>query len=165
MSTTYSENDFETEKYRVFEEKFGKVRNLGKILILLLITAGLAGIFGYGIWTKKTLTLNDNAQMEYECFLRERKETPLKINLNNKDHSSASIVIPSRYLKKVGIKSILPVPTEVVSGEDSILFRFKTKGSENISITFNTYPIKAGNVELNLTVNGEPASVTQFIYP
>jgi hypothetical protein len=167
MNDKYNENDFDLEKNKTFENRFGHIRNFGQVFIFTMMIAGLSGAFGFSTWTKKTDTVSPETKVEYQCFLHARYETPLKVFFNGitEKDSTILIAIDAEYLKKVNIKTILPEPLEMYTRFETVYFRFKSADRKSGYITFNTFPVKGGTARLMLTVNDRPAIIKQFIYP
>ncbi|MFL5763536.1 MAG: hypothetical protein ACJ77K_06295 [Bacteroidia bacterium] len=166
MENKYAENDFDLEENKDFEESAGKIRNVGHILLYAIIGCGLLGVFGYGIWTKKTKSVSKEFSVEYERFLHSKRETPLKILVANyKTDSTINVAINTEYFKKISLKSILPEPYLTVAGNEKIIFKFRSLKNCSGQISFNTFPSKPGGVDLNVLVNNEAVSINQLIYP
>jgi hypothetical protein len=166
MDQRYLKNDFELEENTSFDQSFSKLRSIGHWILMLIIVAGLAGVFGFGVWTKKTVPLSKGIYLEYEYFLHINRETPFKIYLKGLSPSpTVDIAIQASYFKSVSIKNILPRPVFIDLGSDSVIFRFRTTANPSGFISFNTFPIKPGAAELGLSVNGRQQLVKQFIYP
>ena len=165
-NSKYNENDFDLEEVKRFDANFAIVRDIGQALMFAIVILGLAGVFGYGTWTKKKVAISSESTLEYEHFLRTKKKTPLNIYLHNAAVDSAAFIsIHNDYLIKIDIDHVTPQPENVYMRGDSLVFEFNSTAGSSGLIRFTTEAQKSGNVELRLSVNGAPTSVKQFIYP
>jgi hypothetical protein len=166
MSDKYNKNDFELEEVKKFEDVFCVIRNIGQAVMSIVILAGLIGVFGFSIWTKQKKVLDNDTMVEYEYFLRARKEAPLRIFLNkNSKDSLVRIAINNEYFEKINIRYYLPEPVYTETSNDSLVFLFKRHKATNGFLTFDVYPSKRGKVNLGISVDGRSSSFEQFIYP
>ena len=161
----YTGKDYELGVNKDFEESAGRFRNVGQLFMFAIVLAGLGGFLGFGVWTKKTEKISEGMKLEYECMLRARRETPLRLYVRGSRDSALVVLVHHAYFEKVNFRSILPEPSFMANGPEGILFHFKNYPLGEGFITFNTYPSLPGNVQLRFRVNSEQIMVNQFIFP
>lgn len=130
--------------------------------------AGLMGVFGYGFWTKKTVGDQNRTQVEYEYFLRLKRDTPLDVHLNMLavQDSVIRISINNKYLEKVNMRQIEPLPFQTVVTGDESIYCFKAQpGSGRQTFSFTSAAEKTGKVSLVVRAHKQQYTINQFIYP
>jgi hypothetical protein len=55
MDKRYLKNDFDLEETSRFDESFSKFRSIGHWILTSIVLAGLIGVFGFGVWTNRTV--------------------------------------------------------------------------------------------------------------
>jgi hypothetical protein len=151
-----------------FYQAIRRVKIVGMTLMWIMVAACLGGVFGYGLWTKKTIG-DPVMSIEYECFLRIKKSTPLKImarQLTAAD-SLLQVNISSSYTEKVDILQITPKPEKIIlqKGTTAYFFHIVPGTSDNKIITFTTSARKPGNCNFTVSNDQHSYSLHQFIYP
>jgi hypothetical protein len=130
------------------------------ILVLVFLTYGLSGGFGDGSLSKGTVRIS-GAVIKYEKYLRVDKSIEMKIMLDDTVRNF-SIAINSDYINSVYVSQIIPEPVRSELEDDKIIYHFAS--SHHGTITFLKDPARMGLQPLNLEVNGEKVSLSQYIY-
>jgi hypothetical protein len=166
MEKIDTDMDFEDD-VRFFETS--RIVKICFVMLMSLISlACLAGVFGYGIWTKNTVGNPNDMLVEYECFLRVTKETPLTllVNASYPQDSLIYISLSNEYFQKVELRRISPDPCKVITLGDRLTFCFESvPGNELQPVTFITAAKKSGNITATIYSGQQHYSISQFIYP
>jgi hypothetical protein len=163
----YRSNDFDLPQNQRYEKRALTIKRIGQVIVFGLILAGLSGVLGKGIWTRKSVDISNGFLMEYESLPRAKSESPLVIYCTPEDTmSELRVAIAVNYLKWVSLREVYPEPRSVEMGRDSLIYRFSlNKKNGTGTIRFSTYPNKAGRVDLGIGVMNKQTVVSQFIYP
>jgi hypothetical protein len=163
----YYSNDFELKQNHDYVKRSRITKTIGKIIVFSIIAAGLSGLLGYGIWTKKKLTLQNGDQVEYESLMRAKRETPLVVYCGSPrgEDSLLRITFQDDYLEKVAIREVTPWPVSMQLEGNKVVYLFKRGGTETGQIRFTTYASVPGTSELLMEVEDQQQVIKQFIYP
>jgi len=140
---------------------------ISRILIFIIFLGGISGLFGYGIWTHKTVDLGI-CKVEYERILRVRRATPLTFLLNPKvmRDSLLTISLSSSYNRVVDIEKVWPEPSFISMQDSCYTMHFKSDIAAGYNaVTLITNARKMGKTPLTLRVNGQSTKIEQLIYP
>jgi hypothetical protein len=167
MKKIITDMDFEDDVSFFETSRIVKICFVG--LMFLISLACLVGVFGYGVWTRDTVGHQKDMLVEYECFLRVTKETPLTCFVNTSDlqDSLIHISLSNEYLQKVDLKQISPEPCKVITQNDRLTFCFRSvPGNKSLQpVSFTTVAKKSGNIKATVYSNREQYSISQYIYP
>jgi hypothetical protein len=162
----YTENDFELGAVKKFAKRASVFKSVGKILIGLIVVSGVAGLFGFSGWTRKTRSISSNAYVEFECILHAKRDTPLRVYFRNEKRDSfVRISVNADYLKRVSIKDILPKPEKTIIENNRLAFIFRTSPNASGYVDFKSYPSLPGSVRLEIGEEKDSVIIDQFVYP
>ena len=129
--------------------------------IILLAILGLMG--GEGVLSKQELVTEDY-KIEYEKYLRYKKNYELKFEIKNNPADTLFLEINNNYIDNFEIQDILPEPYEQVISGDDIKYSFLNE--EDLSnIKFVLNPMRVKKVKAEIKVNDKEVSINQIIYP
>jgi hypothetical protein len=139
------------------------VKRIFWLLMGIFLIAGLLGVFGdsIGLLNEKTIHLSGTT-VKYHRFMRVEKKLEMKVKIEDTTIKDCSISLNKNYIDKVQITQIIPDPKEVEINDRKIIYRFNS--FHGGTITFYKDPHRMGKQLLELEVNGEKVSVSQFIY-
>lgn len=151
----------EIDEQLKLHEKGWVIQRIGWVLILLVMLAGLLGLFGEGILSKQSVHAG-NIRAEYERFLR--YEAEMKILLEAPNEHIGTISLPQEYLKGFRIVRFEPEPIHNNTTANEITYNFQP-GSNHI-VTLYLTPKNKGSLDGVMKVNGANAiPLHHFIYP
>lgn len=135
-------------------------------LLYLLLGAIALGLFGDGPLSK-TVEGAEGAplRIEYERFMRHRSPDTLRVTaLPAGDRLAVSI--DRRYLQRIAIDQIEPLPERVIAGADATRFIFQAGSPQALEVLFTIRPDRVGGAEGWIAANGgQPLHFSQFVYP
>ena len=142
-------------------EKGWVIQRVGWVLILLVMVAGLLGLFGEGVLSKQTAAAG-NIKAEYERFMR--YEAEMKVLLEAPNEHIATISLPQEYLKSFRNVRFEPEPLSNNSTANEIIYHFQP--ASNHIVTLYLTPKGRGSLDGTMKVNGSNAiPLHHFIYP
>lgn len=155
------------ESYRLltFEYAF---RQVGFIVLLVIIVAAIAGLFSRGMVSDtvktnsaKSLTIN------YERFGRRETETRMELAFPVQAEGKYTLSMTSESSDVYEPGSVWPQPDTMFSRGKTLFFVYNNlKKSDSFSVLRFTTPSRAGKWNTVIRVNSEPEiNIWQFIYP
>lgn len=153
-----------------FERRWWRLQRIGWVIFVLLLIAGVLGLFGHGPWSKATA--NPPGSELRVCYDRlARRETPciLELHLEKAALTSTEVRIHLNraLVERMQLKEIVPVPVQAEPLADGARFLFRIDPScDSAVIHFSENPTTPGIVDAEITVEGaQPVRFRQFIYP
>ena len=153
-----------------FQRRQWRVERFGWAVMVVVIGAAIAGVFGGGGLIAHT-TASDSArstEVQYARFARYASPTTLDVNVA----ASASgrpirVRVSDRYLSAMKVRAITPPPTSTAIADRQHVFVFeRTAPSASAAIRFELEPAEIGRHHGSITVDeAAPMFFTQFIYP
>ncbi|EHN8920757.1 hypothetical protein F6U03_000485 [Enterobacter asburiae] len=155
------------ESYRLltFEYAF---RQVGFIVLLVIIVAAIAGLFSSGMVSDtvktnsaKSLTIN------YERFGRRETETRMELAFPVQAEGKYTLSMTSESSDVYEPGSVWPQPDTMFSRGKTLFFVYNNlKKSDSFSVLLFTTPSRAGKWNTVIRVNSESEiNIWQFIYP
>lgn len=145
-----------------------RAEQAGRVGMVLIVAAALAGLFGPGPLSHSTAASDDGGlEVAYSRFLRNGSTTGVDATLTLDDPDAEPRLFVERdYLDTFTIEDVRPTPTEVIAHAGRLEFVFAPPGTPVVEIAFDLRPgefgPRSGHVE---TGDGSTATVSQFIYP
>jgi hypothetical protein len=137
------------------------VQRIGQGLLLLLVIAAAAGVFGTG-WLSSRRISQDGSTVTFERLAR--FEAPMKLIIHaQKAGGSIDVRFPQTYISGIEVDKIVPEPEAQEAGNGFVTYRFKT--GQSSAIIFYLIPESAGNIRTEMTVNNSVFHIAHFIYP
>ena len=154
------QTDLQIEEDLDLQEKGWVVQRFGWIFIIAVMVAGGAGLFGEGVFSKRTLTAG-NSKAEFERFFR--YETEMKVLVESSGHI-ASISFDAQYLKNFRILYFVPEPFNNNTLNNQVRFNFLP--GQNRIVSIYMIPKDYGSISGTMKVNEkESFNLHHFIYP
>ena len=165
MKNENVDTDLDFSDNMEFNKRADKIKKAGVVLIALIVLSSLAGLFGYGKWTKFREGDAGGFYAEYEKILRAKKETPLKIVAPPSEEGVVAIFIEQKYFDLVSVQRISPLPVETVCGEGGYTYYFPSEGNSAKHIIFTTIAQKMGCAKSFIRSGDKELKIEQIIYP
>jgi hypothetical protein len=133
------------------------------VLLILIILAGLAGLFGSGPLSKRSIA-TASGTIEVDRFARRRASDEWLIRAIQ-DDSQLALRISASFLERYEIRAIVPEPASArVDGSD-VVFVFDAAAARG-TVAFHVEPEAIGLSEGSFVLNdSEPLLIRQFVYP
>lgn len=144
-----------------FEKRELSIQRIFLAILLLLLIAGLAGLFGEGALSLQKIS-REKAEISYHRFLRSEAKTDIQIELANTGDSNVTISFNNDYIRRVRIDDVVPEPSSVKSEEGRLTFEFEAS-AEGV-IIFYLLPLDVGVRTLDLDIGQERHHITQYVY-
>ena len=137
------------------------IQKIGWATLYLGLLLAIAGLFGTGPLSYRTLSQNGNS-VEYERFLRFEGEAEMTFNVNAAT-DTVTLEIPQQYMEYIHVESITPLPlgNKTLNGVTTYFFN----ASGNTSIHCNLMAKKPGSITSTLKVNQTAFTIAHQIYP
>jgi hypothetical protein len=137
------------------------------LLMLVLVLAGLAGAFGRGALSSRTVnSLHQIIAVRYERLLRTK--TPAKIELTVRESQSADdfrILISTELMQSIRAEQTSPLPVSMQTGAEGTLMSFSHVQAP-FRLTLSQEPSHAGVLRGAITMPGnEGVAIHQWVYP
>lgn len=161
--------DLDIEKSVVVERRERWAERIAQGLFVVIIIAGLAGVFGTGPLSSATAQSADGSiTLEYERFGRWDSPLPMIITVRQDPvQERQRLWIDQAYLDHMQIEKVFPAPQTIQRNEGRHVFEFSTSGAgEALVIELHLRPERMGRHVVRLgREGGEPVSFRQFIFP
>jgi hypothetical protein len=136
-------------------------QRIGWAVLLLLVIAAAAGVFGTG-WLSSRHISREGTQVTFERLAR--FEAPMKLIIHaQKTDGNVEIRFPLAYLEEIEVDRIVPEPAEQQTGKGYMTFTFKADPSS--AVIFYLVPESAGSIRTEMAVNNTVFHIAHFIYP
>ncbi|THU41090.1 hypothetical protein FAM09_02945 [Niastella caeni] len=137
------------------------IQKIGWGILYSALILALAGVFGSGPLSYKTLIKNGNS-VKYERFLRYESEAEMTFNIQNaKD--SITLEIPQQYMQYIDLHSITPLPHSNRTVNDVTTYYFHALRTANIHC--HLMAKRTGSITAIIKVNETPFTISHQIYP
>ncbi len=150
------------------ERREWAAQRVGWVVILLILVAGLAGIWGVGPLSQATAA-SGGLTVHFERFARTRAESEMVVTLlhGSAVNGVAAIWLDRDYLESAAVQRVLPEPAGMAAMAGQVVYRFIVNESgQPVEVAFTVVPsgpgLARGSVGL---VNGPEVSFSQVIYP
>ena len=153
-----------------FERKEWKVERIAWLVMLLVVLAATAGLFGNGLLSRTTKSTSDGQlEIAYQRFARSGGRTTLEVTVapGVSQEDEVKVLVSRGYLSRFQIRQVTPEPDSAESSGDSLAFVFKVGDSRSpLEVEFNLEAEAAGRTRGTVAVGEGPAlRFSQFVYP
>ncbi len=171
MTMPDADSGLEMGDVMTFQRRSWVVQRIGWIVMLLIVSAGLAGLFGSGPAAHAELGSRDSPlSLKYERFIRQYAPHALSIEIDQSalaTDSTAQVWLDQGWLAGNEIVSIIPTPVQSWNAGDRTYYRFRVvpgAGRSIITIAMNSKSAGSRNGRIGLASQAGH-SFRQFIYP
>ncbi len=164
MSENQLQASFEQPEDLEFQNWQWRFERLIWFGMLVLILAALAGLFGSGPLSARTLE-NKTLHLDYDFFLRYNTPSELRVQLRADRQHKASLSLNKSFLQDIDLESVAPEPRQVqVRGSET---DFEFVAFDDLEVRFQFRPMRAGALSGVLGSESPAGSLgfSQFVYP
>ena len=137
------------------------VQRIGWVIIVMIMIAGLLGLFGEGMLSK-TEPASGGIKATYERFFR--FEAEMKIVVESSGDHISNISFSQSYLKNFKILRFIPEPEGNNTSSGEVIYNFLP--AQNRLVTIYLTPTNQGGISGDMKVNrSNVISLHHFIYP
>ena len=155
---------------QTFERRWHRAEQVGRVVMVLFVAAGLAGLFGRGPYSHRTdKTPDSSLAVDFEPIARSQTGTQVTFHFDNlTDTSTRKLFISAHVVEPMGLQQILPQPVNTQALKDGLLLTFGVPpGTHNAVVRLMLQPSGSVGLEhLMARLEGHPALPwTQLIVP
>lgn len=170
MARTHEKRELQLEQDIEYERRTWVVQRIGWVVMLFVILAALAGLFGSGpVSNAQTAAPDGSLQLEYQRFghYKSPESLRLKVRANVNGGDELRIRIGTDYLNSVQVERVSPQPDRTEVAGDWITYVFPVaKSGEATTVTFHVKNEKVGPIAGWVSVEGgQRAAFKRFVYP
>lgn len=162
-------DEFEVGFDERFEQRWVKAEWVGRVVMVVFVTAGLAGVFGRGPFSHRTETSAESAlSVDFEPIARSQAPTQVTFHIDNSSESpEINLFIGANSIEPMGLQRIGPQPIASKAVQDGITLTFAIPpGTRNAEIRLMLEPSSLGENQLIAQLDEHaPIRWTQFILP
>jgi hypothetical protein len=149
-----------------FQRREWIFQRVGWVFLGLVVLAGLAGLFGNGPLSNRSLS-NESATLKFERFVRRDADTRWELELHRLASSgTVDVTIDAPLGASFETVSIQPTPTSTSLSKGRWVYHFELRGEGENRVVFIVQPEHMGQHNGTITVSNAPAfSISQFAYP
>ena len=156
--------------YPDFETGWRRAEIVGRVAMLLVVAATLAGLLGGGpatLWTSQVAA--GALRVAFPPVFRFGTPTGITLHVAPRsDQTAVEIAMPAALVKRFGLQGVTPQPRAWGAGRDGeVRMTFGVlPGLKDLVIEVSGMPIGSGGLNLSAQLDGEPAlSWSQVILP
>jgi hypothetical protein len=151
-----------------FQQREWRVQRAAWVVVLLVLIAALAGLFGGGPLSQGKV-VSGSLALAYPRFARERAPAALEIEVGADTAVAGEIPLwlNRAFLDKVDVERIVPEPAAMEAESDRVIYRFAVANPRQpATITFDIQPHEPGRTMGRVgLVDGAEVAFDQVIYP
>ncbi|MER7113349.1 hypothetical protein ABT332_02530 [Saccharomonospora azurea] len=153
-----------------FQRREWRVNRVAWVGLVLILLAGLAGLWGGGALGQARVTGADGRlQVDYDRFVRNLGESTLQVRFppGSAHEGSIRLSLSQDYLADNEVMATTPDPMSVTAEGDRLVYEFGVRGDGPLTVTFDLRP-NSGLGVLEATVGGtsaKPVRIRQLVYP
>jgi hypothetical protein len=154
-----------------YQQKTWAVQRVAWVMLLLLLIAGAAGLFGdMGPLTWGSAGDEQGLlHIQYHRFVQYLAPIPFQIQARVSDDGGESLRlwIDRQYMDEFTVQSIIPEPDKIESTPDHLIYEFPLAETDGtIRITLYVRHLRAGLLTGRVGLEGGPTlEFSQFVYP
>lgn len=143
-------------------------RTVGFWLLLVILAAGIGGLFSSGIFSSTHATsARQGVTVEYERFGRLTSDMYVKAIARSEPGGGFTLTLGGDLMQRYEIRTLQPQPLRALSQGNTLILEFPAAGGPGEhSVWIGLQPLKPGTSHNAITVNkNETVTFSQFIYP
>ena len=162
-------DEFEVGFDEPFERSWVKAEWVGRIVMIALVAAGLAGVFGRGPFSHRTEKSAESAlALDFEPIARAQSPTQITCHIDKPTYSpEMNLFIGTNTVEPMGLQHIVPQPIATKGVQDGLTLTLAIPpGTHNAEIRLDLEPAALGENQLIAQLDGHaPIRWTQYILP
>ena len=150
------------------QEREWRFERAGWILIVVLLAAGLAGVFGDGPFAHAVTAANGRASLRYDRVVHFGATTRLSLTLipSHPDDSVTTVWLDRAYLDKVDVERVVPQPAEMPADDRAVAYRFtRLRSGRPLQVDFSITPTSPGVRDLQIRTADDTLTMRQLVLP
>lgn len=156
--------------YPAFEAGWRRAEIVGRVAMLLVVAATLAGLLGGGPATLWTAHVAAGAlRVAYPPVIRFGTPTGITLHVAPRsDEATVEVAMPAALVKRFGLQGVTPRPLAWEAGRDGeVRMTFGVRpGLKDLVAEVSGMPVVSGSLDLSAQLAGEPPlSWSQVILP
>jgi len=150
-----------------FHQRMWRVRHVGRIVMGLLVIAGLGGLLGVGPLSRVEVRGPDGLRIEHARFARAEAAQTLEVHMPTPTPGGHHLAVSRTFLDRVRIESVVPAPLRTEALADGVAYVFAAGPSAASAVaTFHFTPRSMGVVQGGIGVPGlAPLTIRMLVYP
>lgn len=152
-----------------FQKMTWIVERAGWIVMLVIVIAALAGLFGGATTREDARDESGRVRVSYQHFQRHLDPTDLRIYVDARGQSLFEVTLDEMLASNLEIRTITPTPIEMQAHDGGILMKFAASPEDKLPayIAITGVPTGFGQLNGRIGLLGESASAELdiFIYP
>jgi hypothetical protein len=161
--------ELEIEEDLAFHERVRRVQRVGWAVIMVVILAGLGGLFGRGPLSDAESRVDPaGLRVNYSRFTRVDAPDVLRVWTPAAPDGEGFVLLLNRaYLDRVRVDTVMPSPAAVEVGEERVRYVFARRSGEvGAWVTFHLTPQSTGLARARVGMPGAAdVAIWQFVYP
>ena len=153
-------DEFEVGYDERFERRWVWAERGGRLVMLLFVAAGLAGLLGRGPFSHRSSTVPGAAlAVDYEPVTRVQTDTQITLHIRNDTIlPTVQVFVSTQLVEPMGLQRILPQPSaEQARGDGMNLTFAMPPGTQDGHVRLIVQPAGVGQVRQTAQLAGHPA--------
>lgn len=147
-----------------FQRRAAALQRAGRVLLVLGLLAGLAGVFGTGPLSHASASAPGRAfSVDYDRVLRSEQSSSLEVSPQLHSKGAGSVSLSESYLNSVDLSDVTPQPDSETANADRVVLTYQ--GGLPSQVQIGISPDNIGVHRATVWVNGNPLSFHQVILP
>ena len=170
MTTVPRYGDIEVEQDLDFQRRDWRAQRVGRIVMLAIVVAAMAGVFGDGPLSSASAHSSDGQlQVEYERIARHAASQPLRVHVgpHAPGDSVVDLWIDQEYMHGLIVRGISPEPVLTRAGDQRLIYRFNLASpsrAADVVFQVDAHKLWSRRGAIGL-VNGDSVPLRQFVLP
>ena len=162
-------DEFEVGYDQRFERSWNRAEMVGRVVMVAVVAAGLAGLFGRGPFSHRTeRTEESGLAVDFEPIARSQAPTQVTLHVDNPTEApTIDIFIGTNTVEPMGLQRIEPQPVETKAVKDGLMLTLAIPpGTPDSEVRLMLQPAVIGDNELIAQRAGRaPIRWSQFVMP
>ena len=155
-----------------FEKKWRRIELSSHGLMLLIVLAALAGLFGQGPLSHRThQTPDGRLAVDFEPLARFGTTTQVTLHLSSSDPADSApnpvrVFVSSALIEPLGLQQVIPEPVSTEPAGGGVIYTFNIlSGKDSGLVRFQLMPSTIGPIRVDAHQGDESLSWTQVVLP
>ncbi len=162
-------DEFEVGYNENFERNWERAEIVGRVVMVAVVAAGLAGFFGRGPYSHQTKHTAESAlTVDFEPIARSQAPTQVTFHIDNPtDAPTLDLFIGTNTVEPMGLQRVEPEPVAAKAVQDGLTLTLAIPpGTHNSEVRLMLEPAVIGDNELIAQLAGHaPIRWSQFLMP